>query len=344
MITHRKPSNIAEVKRIFELYDGELRGVEASLRELFQSNVFLIPLIGKYLVESGGKRMRPLFLLVSARLCGYRGKEHIPLAATIESIHTASLLHDDVVDDADLRRGRATAHGLWGNHVVILVGDFLYSNALKRSVAPGEIRIVEAISRATTAMTEGELLQLQKSGDINITDEEYMQVISSKTGVLISAACRLGAILGGRSEQEEAALARFGLKAGIAFQMADDLLDYEAGQGNETQTKNPSFGKKLGKDLEEGKITLPLIYLLREAAPPERSEVQDILEHAGGPSETGLSRILELFKKYSVLEKALGRAELLVEEAKSELDIFSGDSAQKRELLALADYALQRES
>jgi octaprenyl-diphosphate synthase len=309
MITRgQKSSKVTDVKRIFELYDGGLRDVESSLRELFESNVFLIPLIGRYLIESGGKRLRPLFLLVSAELCGYRGKEHIPLAATLESIHTASLLHDDVVDGADLRRGKTTAHGLWGNHVVILVGDFLYSNALKRSVAPGDIRIVDAISCATTAMTEGELLQLQKSGDINITEEEYIQIISSKTGVLISAACRLGAILGGRGERPESALARFGLKAGIAFQMADDLLDYKAVQGQ----RDSSFGKKLGKDLEEGKITLPLIYLLREASPVERGDVQGIVEHAEGPSEKGLSRILELFEKYNVLEKALGRAELLV--------------------------------
>jgi octaprenyl-diphosphate synthase len=320
--------NDTVIKKIFESYEKDLGQVEESLIELFKSNVFLIPLIGKYLVEGGGKRMRPLFLLLSARLCGYKGYDAIPLAGIIESIHTASLLHDDVVDGADLRRGRTTAHSLWGNEVVILVGDFLYSNALRRSVSFNSIKLVEAVSYAVNAMTEGELLQLEKSGDINITEDEYMKIISSKTGILMSAACRIGGILGGVAPELEDALARFGQKAGITFQMADDILDYHAEDG---------FGKKLGKDLEEGKITLPLLYLIREAA--ERDEINSIVE---SPSEAGLKRIMELFEKYKVLPMALDRAHSLLQEAKGELSAFR-DCPERQDLLALADYALQRE-
>ncbi len=320
-----------DIKKIFDAYDKDLIKVEENLKTLFESNIYLIPLIGKYLIESGGKRMRPLFLLVSARLANYNGEAHIPLASVIESIHTASLLHDDIVDGADLRRGRPTAHSLWGNQVVILVGDFLYSNALKKTVANGGIQIVEAVANAVNAMTEGELLQLAKSGDVSITEEEYLKIISAKTGVLISAACRVGGLLGGLAPREVEAMARFGYKAGITFQMADDLLDYMADSGG--------FGKELGKDLEEGKITLPLIYLLRDARNGEREEIQEIVEK--GPSEEGLGRVLDLFTKHDVLRKAFDRARALSEEAKAELAAFP-DSQEKQELLALADYALQR--
>lgn len=324
--------NATYVKKIFESYESDLKQVEEHLLRLFESNVFLIPLIGKYLIQGGGKRMRPLFLLISAKLAGYQGKNAIPLAGIIESIHTASLLHDDVVDGADLRRGRATAHGMWGNQVVILVGDFLYSNALRWTVSFGDIKLVDAVSHAVNAMTEGELLQLEKSGDINVTENEYMKIIAAKTGVLISAACRIGGILGGLGTGREEKLASFGHKAGIAFQMADDLLDYSA-------EMNGVFGKKLGKDLEEGKITLPLLYLLKEANANELVEIQSIVET---PSEKGLARIKDLFKRYGVLARALARAEGLLKEAKDELSEF-GESPEKDELLALADYALQRE-
>ena len=322
-----------DIRRIFASYEKDLALMEDSLRMLFASNIFLIPMIGRYLTEGGGKRMRPLFLLISARLAGYEGRDHIPLSSVIESIHTASLLHDDVVDGADVRRGRSAAHITWGNQVVVLVGDFLYANALKMAVSCGEIRVVGALSHAVTSMSEGELLQLEKSGDVDITEEDYMNIISSKTGVLISTACRIGAILGGMPPEQEEALAGFGLKAGITFQMADDILDYMADREN-------GFGKKLGKDLEEGKITLPLIYLIRQAGGGERAEIKTILE--GSPSQKGLDRIRELFKKYDAVGLALERARESLKEAKAETSVLR-DCWEKQELLALADYALQRE-
>ncbi|MEK7864371.1 MAG: polyprenyl synthetase family protein, partial [Nitrospirota bacterium] len=289
-------------------------------------------LIGRYLLESGGKRLRPLFLLSSARLAEYKGDEHIALAGIIELIHMASLLHDDVVDAAKIRRGRPAAHSVWGNQIVILVGDFLYSNALRKAVSFKNQRIMEALSEATTSMTEGEILQLQKTADINITEDEYIKIISAKTGLLISAACRIGAILSSELlGAEEAALAMFGFKAGTAFQMADDILDYMA--------EESELGKKLGKDIGEGKITLPVIYLLKNASADEKEEIKRIIEK---PSEEGLRRILALFRQYSVLEESLKRAQALVDEAKDELSIFP-DSPDRDAMLSLADYAISRD-
>ncbi|MDP1759111.1 MAG: polyprenyl synthetase family protein, partial [Thermodesulfovibrionales bacterium] len=312
-------------------YEMELSLVEAKLEGLFQSEAPLIPLIGRYLLESGGKRLRPLFLLSSARLAGYKGDEHIAPAGVIELIHMASLLHDDVVDAAKIRRGRPAAHSVWGNQIVILVGDFLYSNALRKAVSFKNQRIMEALSEATTSMTEGEILQLQKTADINITEGEYIKIISAKTGLLISAACRIGAILSMSQPAEENALAMFGLKAGTAFQMADDILDYMA--------EESELGKKLGKDIGEGKITLPVIYLFKGASGAEKEEIKRIIEK---PSEEGLRRILALFRQYSVLEESLKRAQALVDEAKNELSIFP-DSPDRDAMLSLADYAISRD-
>ena len=321
-----------DIKKVFDAYEMELSLVEAKLEGLFQSEAPLIPLIGRYLLESGGKRLRPLFLLSSARLAEYKGDEHIALAGIIELIHMASLLHDDVVDAAKIRRGRPAAHSVWGTQIVILVGDFLYSNALRKAVSFKNQRIMEALSEATTSMTEGEILQLQKTADINITEDEYIKIISAKTGLLISAACRIGAILSIRpARAEEAALAMFGLKAGTAFQMADDILDYMA--------EESELGKKLGKDIGEGKITLPVIYLLKNASADEKEEIKRIIEK---PSEEGLRRILALFRQYSVLEESLKRAQALVDEAKDELSIFP-DSPDRDAMLSLAEYAISRD-
>lgn len=321
----------ADIRKIFDAYKEEMRLVEDYLRGMFKSDVFLIPLIGQHLVGSGGKRLRPLFLLLSARLVGYTGRDHIALGGVIEAIHTASLLHDDVVDSAALRRGKPAAHSVWGNQAVILVGDFLYSTALKTAVLFKNQKIIEALSKATARMTEGELLQLQKLGDTAVTEEEYLKIVAAKTGNLISAACSMGALLGGCSPREEEALGAYGLKIGIAFQMADDILDYMADEGG--------LGKKLGKDLEEGKITLPLICLLRAVPEAEKKKIEALIKDL---SDDGLKRILELFKEHNVLEESLSRARTLVEAAKSELRVFP-PSPELEQMLQMADYALQRD-
>lgn len=322
-----------DIKKIFDSYESELRLVERYIEDIYKSDVLLINLIGRHLTGSGGKRMRPLFLLAAARLSGYRGSDHIELAGIIETVHTASLLHDDVVDGADLRRGKPSAHSIWGNQTVILVGDYLYSNALRLAVGFKSQGVMEALSAATTRMTEGELLQLQRTGDVDITEEEYMEIISAKTGALISAACRIGGILGGADTQRRDALQSFGMKAGVAFQMADDVLDYMADEKD--------LGKTLGKDLEEGKVTLPLLCLLRAVAAAEKEEIKDVLE--SGLSKEGLKKILGLFRRYNALEESLERAGGLVESAKQDLLAFHG-SVERDEMFVLADYALQRGS
>ena len=332
---------------IFKQYAPELKAVERELLSIFDSSASVIPLIGKHIVDGGGKRIRPLFLLMSADLCGYHGTQRAHLGAIIEAIHTASLLHDDVIDGAETRRGKATAHTVWGNPVVVLVGDFLYSNALRLAVNQKNQKIMEALSEATTRMTEGELLQLHKTGDPEITMDEYFKIISAKTGILISAACRIGAVIAGQSEAKEKALAQFGLKTGIAFQLADDILDYVARQKD--------LGKKLGKDLDEGKITMPLIHLLRVAPVSERKEVIAIIEETTRTDDNGsnagyitsdkrganLERITALFTKYNAIEESFNIARGLVEEAKAHLDIFS-TSDYKSAILTMCDYTLLR--
>lgn len=318
---------------IFSYYERDLSLTEKRLRDIFQSDTPLIPLIGEHIIRGGGKRLRPLFLILSSELAGYNGEDRALLAGIIEAIHTASLLHDDVVDNADTRRGRPAAHMVWSNQIVILVGDFLYANALRLAVLQRNQQIMEALSQATTAMTEGEVLQLHRVADPDITEEEYYRIISAKTGALISAACRIGAILGNLPETKKEALAVFGMKTGIAFQMADDILDYMADESG--------LGKKLGKDLGEGKITLPMIYLLRMAADEEKKEIKEIIKH-GISAEDNLTRILELFDKYSAIEESFRNAQKLVKEAKDELNVFM-PSRGRDGLLTMADYALARD-
>jgi len=320
-----------DLDAIFRSYETELQVIEQRIRDLFNSPVFTIPLIGKYILEGGGKRLRPLILILSSELADYRGDARLTLAGIIESIHTASLLHDDVVDGAEIRRGKVPAHSVWGNQVVILVGDFLYANALRLAVLQKIQKVMETLSDATTRMTEGEILQLAKTGDPDITEEDYISIISAKTGALISAACRIGAILGSLPEEKETALSRFGMKTGIAFQMADDILDYMADEGE--------LGKRLGKDLKEGKITLPLIYLLRTAPDKEREDVKDIIKD--GFKKSGMKKILRLFNKYNTIEASLKKAHDLIADAKGELAGFP-DVPAKEALISIADYTLLR--
>ncbi len=319
------------ISEIFSRYRDDLSEVEDKLRYIFSSDSAAIKLIGGHIVSSGGKRLRPLFLLLSSELAGYSGKDRIILASIIEAIHTASLLHDDVVDGAEMRRGKPASHRIWGNQIAILVGDFLYANALRIAVLQKNQKIMEALSEATTKMTEGEVLQLQRIADPDITEDEYLRIISAKTGALISAACRIGAILGKLSDEAETAMASFGMKTGMVFQMVDDILDYAADKNE--------LGKNLGKDLDEGKITLPLIYLLKKASQNEKTEVRNIIKD--NHSSAKLERILGLFEQYGIIEESLRTAQMFIVEAKRELSAFP-PSKEKDALLSLADYAIAR--
>ncbi len=322
-----------DIDDVFTTYAEELKKVEKELLGLFKSDAFLIPAIGNHIVKSGGKRLRPLFLILSSELCGYREHPRIVLASIIEAIHTASLLHDDVVDGADLRRGKPTAHSIWGNQVVVLVGDYLYSNALKIAVSHKSQAVMEALSAATTRMTEGELLQLSKIGDPEVKEQEYLTIISAKTGALISAACQIGAILASEPQERVDALKDYGMKTGIAFQMVDDILDFMADEDG--------LGKKLGKDLDEGKITMPLILLLRQCNDRERERVKEIINNSEAIPRESLKDILELFKKYSIIEASMRRAQEFIDDAKRALEVFP-PSRHRDDLFCLADYALLR--
>jgi len=324
---------ICNERKVFVYYEEELKQVEIELSKFFDSSVFLLQTIGNYIVQSGGKRIRPLFLLLSSELCGYTGYARIILASIIEAIHTASLLHDDVVDNADMRRGKPTAHSIWGNQIVVLVGDFLYSNALRVAVQQRSQEIMDTLSEATTKMTEGEILQLSKIGDPDISEQDYYNIISAKTGALMSAACRIGAILGKISKEYEEALAEFGMKVGIAFQMADDILDYMA--------KESELGKIVGKDIQEGKLTMPIFQLLKVCNQIERKQVRELIKSKNNLQSEKFNFLGKLFEKYNVIEKSFDIASSMIRDAKNKLDIFES-SEVKEYLFCLADYTLYR--
>jgi octaprenyl-diphosphate synthase len=308
--------------------------METRIHESLGTDVPLILEVSKYILGSGGKRFRPLLHLLSARVCGFR--EHnaeYTIGSVVEYLHTASLLHDDVVDEAKLRRGRLSANSIWGNQASILVGDYLYSKALYHAVRLENQRIMDVLSETTTVMSEGEVLQLMHIQNPDITEADYFRVVECKTGVLIAASCRLGAIISRAPLSQEDALTAFGKKLGFAFQVTDDTLDYAADQ--------KQLGKVLGKDMAEGKVTLPLIYLMREANPEERTNLEGILQ-ADAISDTDLTYTLGLMEKYNSVPEALGRAQTFANEAKSVLNIFSNNSARQA-LTALADYVVQRE-
>lgn len=240
---------------IFQSVVDDFSAVDELIRESLTSNIPLVEQISGYLIEAGGKRLRPLLVLLCARACGYEGRDHIKLAAVIEFLHTAMLLHDDVVDASDLRRGRKTVNAAWGNPASVLVGDFLHSRAFEMMVDIGNIRVMEILSSATNTIAEGEVQQLANVRNPDLTEKSYLQVISRKTAMLFQAASHAGAVLAGADEKTEIALRDYGLHLGLAFQLIDDLLDYE---GNAMD-----LGKNVGDDLAEGKVTLPLIVAMR---------------------------------------------------------------------------------
>jgi octaprenyl-diphosphate synthase len=291
-----------------------------------------IQAVGNHLISSGGKRIRPFLAILSARLFDYSGDTVGELACSVECIHAASLLHDDVVDGAHLRRGKPAAHSLWSNQVVILVGDFLYANALRLANLLKSQKIMDALCTATAKMSEGELIQLSKKGSPDVSEDDYMKIIRGKTAILMSAACEGGAVLGKGTDEQIEALATFGLKFGYAFQIADDILDYMA--------EEETLGKSLGKDLEEGKITLPLIFLLRDAEDEEAGQIREIVR-SDKMTETDLAYINHLFRKHKSIEQSHEMASTILSEAKAELDIFE-DSKAKKSLLTISDYVLSR--
>ena len=286
--------------------------------------------VAEYIVQSGGKRLRPALVLLSAGALGYRGTHHHELAAVIEFIHTATLLHDDVVDGSDLRRGHATANALFGNSASVLVGDFLYSRAFQMMVAVNDMRVMRVLSDATNVIAEGEVLQLMNCHDAGIDEADYLQVIRYKTAKLFEAAAQLGAILGGGSSAVEQAMAVYGIHLGTAFQLIDDVLDYS---GAEVDT-----GKHLGDDLAEGKPTLPLIFVLREGSAEQAACVRQAIESGG---RDDFQRVLAAIRATGALEYAKQKAKAEAELAASALDAVPA-SQYKDSLLELCLFAVAR--
>src|SRR5512139_3655705 len=300
---------ITTLQDVLKEYKSDMERMEHRIHESLGTDVPLIQQVSKYILGAGGKRFRPLLHLLSARLCGYR--EHTAeylLGSVVEYIHTASLLHDDVVDEAKIRRGRSSANSLWGNQASILVGDYLYSKALYHAVRLQNQRVMDVLSETTTTMSEGEVLQLMQIQNAEITEADYFRLVECKTGVLIAAACRLGAIISKAPLSQEDALAAYGRKLGLAFQITDDTLDYAADQKR--------LGKVLGKDLDEGKVTLPLIYLMRKAEPAEQEALRSILQ-ADTVDENDLTYTLGLMAKHGAVEDSLKVAQTLSDEAKA---------------------------
>src|SRR5512136_317323 len=281
------------MEAVLDLIGEDLKNVELQFKKDLHSDVPLIKKVSEYVISSGGKRIRPMLLLLSAYLCGYRGNRHVPIASVIEFIHTATLLHDDVVDNANLRRGLASANSLWGNQASVLVGDFLYCKSFALMVADGDLKILKLLANATTVLAEGEVLQLIYTKNPDITEEQYIDVVRCKTAILLSAACQAGAIMGGASPEREAGLRDFGMELGIAFQMVDDTLDYSASE--------ELFGKSIGHDLEEGKITLPLIHALRKCSADEKKQIADVIKKDIHDKDD-FKTVFELVGKYGGLD------------------------------------------
>jgi len=289
----------ATLDRLTALLAADLKSVNALILDRMHSPVALIPQLAGHIIAAGGKRLRPMLTLATSRMCGYRGKRHIALAAAVEFIHTATLLHDDVVDASDLRRGLATANAVWGNKSSVLVGDFLFSRAFELMVEDGSLRVLDILSSASAVIAEGEVLQLVTSNDIETSEAAYLEVINAKTAQLFAAASRIGAVLGERSEAEEAALETYGRNLGIAFQLIDDMLDYSARQAE--------LGKTVGDDFRDGKITLPVVLALKAADERERRFWRRTLERME-QHEEDLQQASELMRKHGTLAATLERA------------------------------------
>jgi octaprenyl-diphosphate synthase len=258
---------------IRQLVAQDMQAVDDLIRQRLYSDVVLINQLSQYIIGSGGKRLRPLLALLVARACGYKDTHHIDVAAIIEFIHTATLLHDDVVDESDMRRGQETANNVWGNQAAVLVGDFLYSRSFEMMVSIGSMRVMEILSTTTNIIAEGEVMQLLNCHDADTTEQRYMDVIHSKTARLFEAATQLGAVLAEKSAVEEKALAKYGMHLGTAFQLVDDVLDYSA--------SSEEMGKNVGDDLAEGKPTLPLIIALQRSTGEQAQLIRNAIENGG---------------------------------------------------------------
>jgi octaprenyl-diphosphate synthase len=318
---------------LFRLTSTDLQRVNGLIVSRMHSPVALIPQLAGHIVAAGGKRLRPLLTLACARLCGYRdGERHIAIAAVVEFIHTATLLHDDVVDASELRRGRDTANAVWGNKPAILVGDFLFARAFELMVEDGSLKVLEILSHAASVIAEGEVHQLMTANDTATSEEDYLAVIEAKTAALFAAASRVGAVLADRPLDDEMALERFGHNLGVAYQLIDDMLDFSA--------REAELGKSIGDDFRDGKITLPIVIAFARGDAEERAFWCRTLE-AGEQAADDLERAQRILERRGALAETLARARAYAGAAIDALDRFP-DSKLRRALIEAAAFATER--
>jgi len=312
------------------LIADDMQAVDQLILKRLQSDVVLINQIGAYIVSSGGKRLRPMIVLLAAHACGHTQQQHIDLAAIIEFIHTATLLHDDVVDASELRRNRETANAVWGNEASVLVGDFLYSRAFEMMVDVGQMQVMDILSHATNRIAEGEVLQLLNVHNPDTSENDYMEVIKRKTATLFEAGARLGGVISGATAEQEQAMTRYGLHLGIAFQLVDDALDYNS--------SNDDIGKNIGDDLAEGKPTLPLIQAMKSANESQRKRLREVIEN-GGLDE--IEFVMEMIHASNAIQYTEQLAQTEAQLAKTALQSIPA-SPYRDALASLADFAVAR--
>ena len=319
-----------DIQSIYSLIEDDMLAVDAMIQSRLQSDVVLINQLGHYIINSGGKRLRPALAILCARACGYQADQHINLATIIEFIHTATLLHDDVVDNSELRRGQETANSLWSNEASVLVGDFLYTRSFEMMVEMESMRLMQILSHTTNIIAEGEVLQLLNCHDADTSEENYLEVIHHKTAKLFEAAGQLGAVISNSSPEIEQAMAAYAMHLGSAFQLVDDLLDYSE--------SSEAIGKNIGDDLAEGKATLPLIYAMKHGNAQQAQIIREAIEQG---QRDKIEDIIAIIKQTGAIKYTSQAAQLEVERAKSSLAILP-DSDYKQALLGLADFAINR--
>jgi octaprenyl-diphosphate synthase len=322
------------LKAIVRLVEDDLAKVEAVFSEQVRSDVRLVNEIGRYVQEGGGKRVRPALLLLASRLCGYCGERAILLASTVEFIHTASLLHDDIIDEATTRRGRRSVNSRWGNDITVLLGDFLYTKSMGMALSQDNLQILRLLSDVTLRLIEGEILEIERNGNLQVTEEEHLDTIRRKTADLFAACTRIGAVLGGAGEERERALGRYGVDLGLCFQMIDDLLDFTA--------EEKTLGKPVANDLREGKVTLPMIFLMRRAGRHAVEKVRAVIEDRDF-SRVSREELVRMARDCGALEDARALAERYAEQARRELQAWFEPSEYREALEALPGFILARD-
>jgi octaprenyl-diphosphate synthase len=315
------------------LVADDVSAVNQLIVQRMESRVAMIPRLAGHIIAAGGKRMRPVLTLASAQLCNYQGQRHRKLAASVEFIHTATLLHDDVVDASDLRRGGPSANALFGNEASVLVGDFLFSRAFELMVEDGSIDVLRILSHASAVIAEGEVLQLTTTNDSTTSEQAYLEVVRAKTAELFAAACRIGAVVASRPASEEEALRTFGLNLGIAFQIIDDILDYSAEQER--------LGKTVGDDFREGKVTLPVILAIHRGSEAERAFWKRTLDESD-QRDGDLAHAQDLIRRHNTLQDAIARARHYGAIARDALGLFP-DHPTKQALLDIIEFTVDRE-